>query len=408
MAIETLFGPSIADVQELRRQQQEREIAGAGKEFGVFAPLYQASLRFGNQAVQGANTLLGAQDPMLKKATDIQGILTQYQGQDLTDPVVLKKISSDLAGKGYAKESFTIAQDAAKYTQQAKAETRAERALVLSEESAKDTRYKNNPELLLRDALALPEEDPTRTALLTRYSDIVKDKNYSSAKQEADLAKAKADLAKTQAETARIRAITASEETDTQGARVNNNGVRIGKFDKVGRYRSPEGKTYTAKAMETAQAEHDTTSDLIYKLEQVTDDDIKNAFGSATDWTTVPGGGLIANKNTYNAQTKINAIQIQSVLNNLSKLKGPSSDKEMGQMIKDFPGYNAPPDVMRNWMNRATEAANRFLKRSESRYGFDTDYGTEKRFSTEKKPAEKATGTRTRTTRGGVIYTVED
>ena len=102
MAIETLFGPSVADVQELRRLQAEKEIAGAGKEFGVFAPLYQAGLRFGGQAVQGINTLLGAQDPMLKKATDIQGILTQYQDQDLTDATVLKKISKDLAGKGYA------------------------------------------------------------------------------------------------------------------------------------------------------------------------------------------------------------------------------------------------------------------------------------------------------------------
>jgi hypothetical protein len=206
MAIETLFGPSIADVQELRRLQAEKEIAGAGGQFGVFAPLYQASLRFGNQAVQGMNTLLGAQDPMLKKATDIQGILTQYQGQDLTDAAVLKKISSDLASKGYAKESLMTAQEAARYAKEASIEKRAVASELRAEESAKDTRYKNNPELLLRDALALPEDDPTRTALLTRYSDIVKDKNYSTAKQEADLAKAKADLAKTQAETAKLRA----------------------------------------------------------------------------------------------------------------------------------------------------------------------------------------------------------
>jgi hypothetical protein len=119
MAIETLFGPSIADVQELRRQQQEREIAGAGGQFGVFAPLYQASLRFGNQAVQGMNTLLGAQDPMLKKAADVQAILSQYQGQDLTDASVLKRIASDLASKGYTQESFRVAQDAAKATAQA-------------------------------------------------------------------------------------------------------------------------------------------------------------------------------------------------------------------------------------------------------------------------------------------------
>ena len=96
MAIETLFGPSIADVQELRRQQQEREIAGAGREFGVFAPLYQASLRFGNQAVQGANTLLGAQDPMLKKATAVQDVLSKYASEDPSNPVTLEKIGREL------------------------------------------------------------------------------------------------------------------------------------------------------------------------------------------------------------------------------------------------------------------------------------------------------------------------
>jgi hypothetical protein len=112
MAIETLFGPSVADVQELRRLQQEREIAGAGSQFGAFAPLYQAGLRFGNQAVQSVNTLMGAQDPMLKKATDIQSILSKYQDQDLTDAKVLTKISKDLAGKGYAAESIRLAQEA--------------------------------------------------------------------------------------------------------------------------------------------------------------------------------------------------------------------------------------------------------------------------------------------------------
>jgi hypothetical protein len=96
MAIETLFGPSIADVQELRRQQQEREIAGAGGQFGVFAPLYQASLRFGNQAVQGMNTLLGAQDPMLKKATAVQDVLSKYASEDPSNPVTLEKIGRDL------------------------------------------------------------------------------------------------------------------------------------------------------------------------------------------------------------------------------------------------------------------------------------------------------------------------
>lgn len=393
MAIQSLFGPSIADVQELRRQQAEKEIAGAGQEFGVFGPLYQAGLRFGNQAVSGINTLMGAQDPMLKKATDIQSVLSNYQGQDLTSGSVLGKISTDLAKLGYTREAFGLAQEARTALTAEGAASRAERGLVIQEEAAKDTRYKNNPELLLQDALVLPETDPKRTALLTRYSQIAEERNFGIAKRQSDLAQAQADLAKTQAETERISLITKEMKADQQGNKVNNNGVRIGTFDKTGRYKAPDGTVYSAKAVETARTEHDAASDLLFRLERLTDSDINAAYGSAMDYTTVPGGGLISSTKTYSAQTKINEVGIRSVLNNLQQLKGPSSDKEMAQMIKDFPGYQADPDVMRAWVNRAVQATNRYLKRNESRYGFDTDYGVENRFKTrETKQKERTEG----------------
>ena len=96
MAIQSLFGPSVADIQELRRQQAEKEIASSGQEFGVFAPLYQAGLRFGNQAVSGINTLMGVEDPMLRQATAVQSVLGKYQGQDLSNPLVLTSIGREL------------------------------------------------------------------------------------------------------------------------------------------------------------------------------------------------------------------------------------------------------------------------------------------------------------------------
>lgn len=96
MAIESLFGPSVGDVQELRRQQQEREIAGAGKEFGMFAPLYQAGLRFGNKAANSINTLLGAQDPLLQEATAVQAVLSKFSNEDPSDPATLEKIGKEL------------------------------------------------------------------------------------------------------------------------------------------------------------------------------------------------------------------------------------------------------------------------------------------------------------------------
>jgi hypothetical protein len=118
MAIQSLFGPSVADIQELRKQQAEREIAASGGEFGVFAPLYRAGSRFGRQAAEGINTLMGAQDPMLKKAADIQSVLSKYQNEDLTSSSVLGNIARELAAIGYSNEAVGVAQQAAARRQQ--------------------------------------------------------------------------------------------------------------------------------------------------------------------------------------------------------------------------------------------------------------------------------------------------
>jgi hypothetical protein len=97
MAIQSLFGPSPAEVQEMRRQREEQEILASGGQFGAFAPLYQAGLRFGAQGRQAMAPLLGTQDPMLQKATAIQGVLAKYQGQNLNDPEIMTNIATDLS-----------------------------------------------------------------------------------------------------------------------------------------------------------------------------------------------------------------------------------------------------------------------------------------------------------------------
>jgi flagellar hook-associated protein FlgK len=171
------------------------------------------------------------------------------------------------------------------------------------------------------------------------------------------------------------------------GSNVNNNGVRVGKYDKMGRYVSPTGQVYPAAAVTEARAEHDTAADLAYKLNQLEKKDINNAFGSLTDYTTSRVGRMAGSTATVDAQTKVNNIGINNTLTNLSRLKGASSDKEMAQMIKDFPGYEADPVVMERWVERASKTTNRFLKRSEGRFGFDTEYAQEGRFG--EKPKEQ-------------------
>jgi hypothetical protein len=166
------------------------------------------------------------------------------------------------------------------------------------------------------------------------------------------------------------------------GGGVNNNGVKIGTTDKMGRYISPTGKVTPAAVYNEAQSAQDAANDLANTLNQLTGQDIKNAFGSTLDYTTNKLGRFIgkAIPETVNAQTKINNLQIGTVLENLSKLKGASSDKEMAQMVKQFPGYEADPVVMEQWVERAAATTNRFLKRNEERYGFDTELAQQGRF----------------------------
>jgi hypothetical protein len=185
-----------------------------------------------------------------------------------------------------------------------------------------------------------------------------------------------------------------SKDTDTQDnmSMVNNNGIPVGRFDKTGRYISPQGRVFPASAVTEAQKEHDVTMELTNKLNNLTKGDIKNAFGSVMDYTGSKVGQMVGRKDVVDAQNKINSIQIKNVLDNLSQLKGASSDKEMAQMIKDFPAYTADPVIMERWTDRAAKTANRFLKRSEQRFGFDTEYAQEDRFAGNKekdKPSAK-------------------
>jgi hypothetical protein len=112
MAIESLFGLGPAEVKELRRRQSEEQIAASGKEFGVFAPLYRAGLRFGERGSEATKALFGIQDPLMEKATMIQGVLGKYADKDMTSPEVLGQMAQEFAGMGATKEAMVLAQQA--------------------------------------------------------------------------------------------------------------------------------------------------------------------------------------------------------------------------------------------------------------------------------------------------------
>jgi hypothetical protein len=146
MAIQSLFGPSPEEVLFARQQQAQQQqaarnqmIAQQGQQFGVFAPLYQAGLKFGDVGAQAMTQALfpNQRDPMLERATRIQDVISRYSDQDTTDPAVLTKMSQDFAGQGLTREAFTIAQDArAAKREQQKLDIEAEKLNISREELA--------------------------------------------------------------------------------------------------------------------------------------------------------------------------------------------------------------------------------------------------------------------------------
>jgi hypothetical protein len=172
MAIQSLFGASpeeiiLARQKEARQEQllRNQQIAQQGSQFGVFAPLYQAGLRFGDVAGQAITQGLfpSPQDPMLKKAVDVQSVLSRYQGQDLSDPAVLKGMSGELSKLGYANEAMMLSKEATTAERLTRAEKREETKLdiqlaelgikrrTLTRQEEKDERdlvefFKKNPE----------------------------------------------------------------------------------------------------------------------------------------------------------------------------------------------------------------------------------------------------------------------
>jgi hypothetical protein len=102
MAITSLFGPTPAQIEQARQLQMDQQISGEGAELGPFRGLYQASRRLGSAGTQSLVSGLfpEAADPAMRQAQAVQLVQQKYQGQNLSDPLVLKNIASDLFSAG--------------------------------------------------------------------------------------------------------------------------------------------------------------------------------------------------------------------------------------------------------------------------------------------------------------------
>jgi hypothetical protein len=348
-----------AYLQRQLAQQEMQRLNPTGSAAGAIGAL----LGRGVSNVAGGRGFFDVNDAGLRRVADVQKIMSSAQFNPEDPASYYETIAKSLQAAGYGDLAPMAAQEAAKFRKEAKIDQRAERALVVTEESAKDAKYKNNPELLLRDALALPEEDPTRTALLTRYSDIVKDKNYSTAKQEADLAKAKADLARTQAETTRIQALAAREgEIGVLG--------KPGPIGKLGGYRDVNGQIYAPTEIAKQRAAFEALGTMLDKTNNITAQDIKNAesiFDYTQETGIIKGAAAKVSEKTVDAQTRLAAVQLLQQIDSLPP--GSASDADMKAAKAAFPGYGSSRNLLR-WINDTKTTLSKNYNDQADKFGF--------------------------------------
>ena len=93
-------------MQMLRNQQ----IAQEGGQFGVFAPLYQASRKFGEMGSQAITNSLfpQAENPELARAQKIQAVLSKYEGQDFSNLDTLSNVGRDFMVAGVPEAGLQV------------------------------------------------------------------------------------------------------------------------------------------------------------------------------------------------------------------------------------------------------------------------------------------------------------
>ena len=122
MAIADIFGPTPEELEYQRGQEQEKrsrqeylaKLPNYGSEFGRYAGVARAGLETGEK-LRGLRLFGESPSPEMERATVMKQILKTYQGQDMSNPDVLAKMSQELGQQGYPREAMQL-MDQAKAT----------------------------------------------------------------------------------------------------------------------------------------------------------------------------------------------------------------------------------------------------------------------------------------------------
>ena len=321
--------------------------------FANLSPAQQANyggMLAGQMFGRGVASLLGAEDPRLKQANQIEQVKQwiAQSGVDMNTTKGLAQAAQYAQSIGATEGAMYLGQQA----QRMKAVGLEQRQTELGIQ-AKETEIKNREGL--QQALANMPENIDRASFIKTILPFVG--NSSDA---IKLASSRYGFDATE------------DATTTQALNPGDGMPYIVGTDNVGRVKLSNGRVIPRASYDKAEESYKAEDTLYTMINNISDEDVENAYGSTMDYTEVPFLGR-AVPDTTEAQMKIKGAAIQDTLQKLGPLKGATSDREFETIRSSFPKFDKDPEVMRKWIADAKAYLEKRMKRGIQQYGFDRE-----------------------------------
>ena len=347
-----LFGANPAQVQQEYIMQESNR----ANQYANLNPFQQANyggMVAGQMLGRGAAGLLGAEDPRLVQAKQMQQVKQwiAQSGVDINSPEGLAQAAQ------YA-QSIRATEGAMFFGQQAqrlKASGLEQRQTELGIQ-AKETEIKNREGL--QQALASMPENIDRASFIKTILPFVG--NSSDAIKLAS---------------SRYGFDAEEDKVASQALDPDDGLPYIVGTDTVGRVKLSNGRVIPRASYDKAEEAYKTEDTLYTMINNISDEDVENAYSSTMDYTEVPFLGRMVPATTE-AQMKIKGAAIQDTLQKLGPLKGATSDREFETIRSGFPKFDKDPEVMRKWIVDAKKYLEKRMKRGVQQYGFDREATT--------------------------------
>ena len=311
---------------------------------------------------QGIGGLLGGEDPRLVQARQMQQVKDwiSKNGVDINSPDGLSQAAQYAQSIGATEGAMVLGQQAQQVRRAASEEqlktAQATRAEALAKREDANLARQDKLEQVMQELGPNASPKQIQQAIFP----------YLSSEEKVKLLTSKYAMG--------TGAATAGGDGSTMitGAKMGQKTPEGAPFvvgtDKVGRVKLSDGRVIPAAQFYAAQDANNQAQFALDAVLSIDENTVKQAFGSAADYTEIPYGGAIR-PTTASAQTNIKNLKIKDTLEKLGPLKGATSDREFSTIMSSFPAFTASPKVMQEWLDRAEKYLRNRVKTGQKQFG---------------------------------------